>query len=66
MVATIIIAIAAALYLAGFIFFDVHRRKKGKKSFFTEEYCSCKTMNSRRLIAYYRRQKKAEARKGER
>ena len=63
MVATIAIATLAAVYLAGFIFFEIRRRKQGKKSFFTEEYCSCKSMNSKRLLAYYRKRKKQEARK---
>ncbi|MCR5490595.1 MAG: hypothetical protein K6F32_00505 [Bacilli bacterium] len=60
MVATVIIAICIGLYLAGFAFFEIRRRLKGKRSFFTEDQCSCKTMNGRRMVAMYRKQKKAE------
>ncbi|MBQ4254864.1 MAG: hypothetical protein II721_02555 [Bacilli bacterium] len=64
MVATIIIASSIALYLAAFLFFEIRRRKKGKKSFFTEEYCACSSLNSKRLIAAYKRQKRMEMKKG--
>lgn len=63
MVATIIISIAIAIYLIGFIFFEVRRRKQGRRSFFTEEECSCGSLTSKRLLAYYRKAKKAEMRK---
>ena len=64
MVATIIISIAIAAYLLGFAFFEIRRRKQGKRSFFTEEDCSCGSLTSKRLLAYYRKAKKAEMRKG--
>ena len=63
MVATIIIASCLVLYLLGFIAYEVYRHKSGKGSVFTEEHCDCKVMNGRRLVAYYRKQKKAEGRK---
>ena len=66
MVATIIIASCLALYLVGFVAYEIYRRKSGKGSVFTEDHCDCKVMNGRRLVAYYRKQKKAEARKGAR
>ncbi len=65
MVATVIICVCAGLYLAGFIAYEAYRRAKGKGSVFTEDHCDCKTMNSRRLLAYYKKRKKAEAKKGE-
>ena len=63
MVATIIISMALGLYLAGFAFFEIRRRMKGKRSFFAEEDCACKSLTSRRLLNAYRKAKKAEMRK---
>ena len=64
MIATIVIAILVGLYLFGFAFFEIRRRRQGRGSFFTEDHCDCKVMNSRRLLAYYRKRKKLEAKKG--
>ncbi len=66
MVMTIIVCACIGLYVAGFIAYEIYRRVQGKGSVFTEDHCDCKTMNSRRLLAYYKKKKKLEAKKGER
>lgn len=66
MIATIVIVACIGLYLVGFLFFEIRRRAHGKKSFFTEDYCDCKVMNGRRLVAYYRKRKKAEQKRAAR
>ncbi|MBQ7250875.1 MAG: hypothetical protein IJS37_05995 [Bacilli bacterium] len=63
MVATILILAAIVIYLAVFTFLEIRRRVKGKGSFFTEDHCDCKVMNGRRLVAYYRKRKKLEAKR---
>lgn len=63
MVATIIIASCLGLYLVGFIAYEIYRHRTGKGSVFLEDHCDCKVMNGRRLVAYYRKRKKAEIRK---
>jgi len=65
MIATIIIAICIGLYLAGFVFFEARRRKRGQRSIFVDDPCDCKSsFSARRMLAYYRKQKRLEAKKG--
>ena len=65
MIATTIIAICIGLYLAGFVFFEARRRKKGQRSLFTDDPCDCKSsFSARRMLAYYKKQKRLAAKKG--
>ncbi|MCR4561890.1 MAG: hypothetical protein K5694_01605 [Bacilli bacterium] len=64
MVATIIIIVITVLFILGFIASEIVRHIKHRPSAFVEEDCSCKTINGKRLVACYHKQKKAEAKKG--